>query len=124
MESASVRKVRGCVSVQSEAEDREWAVTLTWLTSGPVDGGIFVHVRDVHDNLVTQVDGPALGGMVPVWLWQPGDRIQDVRYITLPDSSGPYTVQVGLYNAEGRFPALVHGVRAQGDAAPVAKIMP
>jgi hypothetical protein len=114
IESASVSEVR----------DNEWQVTLTWLASGPVEGEIFVHVRDRGGDVVYQVDGPALGGMVPVWLWQPGDRIDDVRYITLPHGAGPYAVQVGIYNARGRFPAYLKGIRARDDAALVATIVP
>jgi len=108
----------------------EWVVTLTWLAAGPVDGEIFVHVRDAAGNVVAQADGPALGGMTPIWLWQPGDRLTDVRYLILPGGSGPYTVQVGVYNAAGRFPAYVsdiHGLlraHAPDDAAPVATILP
>jgi hypothetical protein len=114
IESAAVQKT------QSGA----WTVALTWLASGPVDGEIFVHVRDANNNVVTQADGPALGGMVPIWLWRSGDRIFDVRHITLPDGTGPYTVQVGIYNAQGRFPAFKDNVRCQDDTAPVAVIAP
>jgi hypothetical protein len=41
----------------------------------------------------------------------------------LPGDGGPYTVLVGLYDAQGRFPAYVDGVRVPNDAAPV-KISP
>lgn len=107
-----------------EPDGNVWAVTLTWLASGPIEGDIFVHVRDAQNNVVTQADGPALGGMVPIWLWQSGDRIQDIRYVTLPNGEGPYTVQVGVYNAAGRFPALMKDVRVPDDAAPVATLTP
>lgn len=79
-------------------------------------------MRDVAHHLVAQADGPALGGMVPIWLWQAGDCIRDVRYVTLPPDGGPYTVQVGVYNGDGRFPAYVGGARCPDDAAPVATI--
>jgi hypothetical protein len=111
------------VSVQ-ETQDGEWAVALTWLTLEPVDGEIFVHVRDADNNVVAQADGPALGGMVPIWLWQPGDRVHDIRHVTLPEGGGPYTVQVGVYDENGRFPASVEGVRYPDGAAPVATIVP
>jgi hypothetical protein len=114
IESASVHRVR----------DGEWALTLIWWASGPVDGDIFVHVRDANHDVVAQVDGPALGRMVPIWLWQPGDRIYDIRYIDLPDNDGSYTVQAGVYNAQGRFPAFVDDVRVPDDAVPVATIVP
>jgi hypothetical protein len=101
-----------------------WALAFTWWAPGPVNGEIFVHVRDTAGDLVAQVDGPGLGGTVPVWLWQPADRIYDIRYVRLPDAGAPYTVHVGVYNDQGRFPALIQGVRAPGDAAPVATIPP
>jgi len=82
-------------SVQ-EIKEGHWAVTITWLAPGPVQGKIFVHIRDAAQNLIAQADGPALGGMVPPWIWQSGDRIEDVRHIILPEDAGPYTVRVGL----------------------------
>jgi hypothetical protein len=114
IESASVEEI----------QNGHWAVTIIWLASGPLDGEIFVHVNDAANNLVTQADGPALGGMVPIWLWRSGDRIYDVRHIALAEGPGPYTVQVGVYNSNGRFPALVNGTRCPDDAAPVVSIVP
>jgi len=114
IESASVREVR----------EGTWAVTLEWRPSGPIEGEVFVHVRDAENNVVAQADGPALGGMVPVWLWQAGDCITDIRIIDLPPGNGPFQVQVGVYNAAGRFPAYISGVRASEDAASVAVIDP
>jgi hypothetical protein len=105
-------------------QDGRWAVTITWLAPGPVDGEIFVHVLDADNNLAAQADGPALGGMVPPWIWRSGDRIHDVRYIALPKNGGPYTVQVGVYDSDGRFPAFADGVRCPDDAAPVVTITP
>ena len=106
-----------------QTSDGHWAVTITWLASGLVDAKIFVHVRDADGNVVAQADGPALGGMVPLWLWRSGDRIYDVRHIFLTGST-PHTVQVGLFNEEGRLPAFVDGVRCPDDAAPVATLAP
>jgi hypothetical protein len=105
-------------------QDGHWAIEITWLASGPVDGEVFLHVKDASGNLVAQADGPALGGMVPIWLWQPGDRIHDVRHVTLPQGGGPYSVQVGIYDREGRFPVFVRGVRCPDDAAPIVNIIP
>jgi len=111
-------------SVQ-EVGRRRWAIVLNWQALGSVDGEIFVHVRDKDNNVVTQADGPALGGIAPVWMWQAGDQIQDVRYVTIPKQApGPYTVQVGLYNEQGRFPAFVGDARHPDDAAPIVMINP
>jgi hypothetical protein len=106
-----------------EVQDGEWSVSITWLASGPVDARIFVHVRDQEGNMVAQADGPALGGMIPLWLWQPGDRIHDVRHITVPeDSTGPYAVQVGVYTSQGRFPAFHGDERYPDDAATIISL--
>jgi hypothetical protein len=106
-----------------QTPDGHWAMTITWLASGSVEARIFVHVRDAGGNVVTQADGPALGGMAPPWLWRSGDRIYDVRHIFL-EGSAPHTVLVGLFNEEGRLPAFVDGARCPDDAAPVATIAP
>ena len=108
------------------AASAEWlapdlcAVTLLWHPAGPVDAEIFVHVRDGGGALVAQADGPALGGLAPLWAWQAGDELRDVRYIQLPpDSLPPYTVQVGIYTGAGRFPAFGAAGRFPDDAATV-----
>lgn len=107
------------VSVQ-EMQKGHWAVTINWLASGPVQGKIFVHIRNANQIIVAQADGPALGGMVPPWIWQSGDRIQDVRHIDLPKDAGPYTVQIGLFHEDMRFPAFMNGARCSEDAAQIA----
>jgi len=119
IESASVR----------ELPDGRWALALTWYAPRAGDLDVFVHVRDASGNVVAQADGPALGGMVPMWIWQPGDRVHDIRHFALPGASspteaGPYTVQVGLYDDTGRSPAFMDGHRCAEDAAPVATLVP
>jgi len=111
------------------ATDAEWlapdlcAVTLLWQSVGPMEAEIFVHVRDGSGALVAQADGPALGGLAPIWAWPAGDEIRDVRYIQLPaDSTPPYTVQVGIYTGEGRFAAFGEAGRFPDDAATVIVI--
>jgi len=110
------------VSLDREA-DGHWVLGLDWIASGPLDARIFVHVLDANGNLMLQADGPALGGMVPPWTWQRGDRIHDFRVISTPGDP-PHTVVVGLFNANGRFPAYVERVRSPDDAATVAVIAP
>jgi hypothetical protein len=102
---------------------RDWAVRIVWTTEAPVDGRIFVHIRDGDGNLVAQADGPALGGMVPAWIWQPGDRVYDIRRVA-PTGPPPYTVQAGIFQPAGRLPAYVDGVRCPEDAPTVAQIIP
>jgi hypothetical protein len=99
-----------------------WELALDWLASGPVDAQVFVHVLDGNGGMILQADGAALGGMVPLWILQAGDRVHDVRHLYLPEQGGPYTVLVGVYDSNGRFVALVGGVRAPDDAVAVATI--
>jgi hypothetical protein len=100
-------------------------LTLEWQARGPVPATVFLHVLDPGGQLVTQADGPALGGLLPLSQWQAGDRIQDIRYVTLPvDGEGPYTVHVGLYNGQGRLPAFVDGERTPDDAPQVGVLVP
>ena len=112
------------VTVHPEAGER-WRLALEWEATGPVDATVFVHVVDASGALVAQADGAALGGLFPLVLWQRGDRVRDLRYVTLPaGGSGPYAVRVGLYDAAGRFPAFVGGERSPDDAPVVAVISP
>lgn len=110
------------VSVEPTGDDR-WAVVIDWAAAGPVDARVFVHVRGPVGNVVTQADGPALGGMVPTWTWRPGDRIHDVRHISV-HGDPPYTVQVGLFNEGGRYAAYLNGIRCPDDACSVATFGP
>ncbi len=100
-----------------------WTLTLDWLAAGPVDARVFVHIVDANGTLIYQADGAALGGMVPMWIWQAGDRVHDVRHLYLSAHDGPCTVLVGLYDDSGRFPAFVDDARAANDAAPVATMV-
>jgi hypothetical protein len=109
--------------VQGVAEDA-WDVTLRWTSDGPVQAEVFVHLYDAAGAIVTQADGPALGGLLPLWTWAPGDVIVDVRRLTLPPDApaGPYRIAVGVYDAEGRYPALTGDEPAPDDAAIIAVI--
>jgi hypothetical protein len=113
IEAASAERVRG----------KHWTLTIEWSAPGPVDSRIFVHVRDSNGNLAGQADGPALGGMVPTWIWRDGDRIRDVRHVSL-EGPGPYTLQVGLFNDRGRLPAYAAGSRCPDDVCPVITFEP
>jgi hypothetical protein len=110
-------------SAQRVAEGR-WTLSLTWYANGPLEANVFVHVVDAGRNLVAQADGPALGGMVPLSVWRPGDRVTDVRHLTLSPEGGPFTVLVGVYTADGRLPATSKGARPHDDAVPVVELVP
>ena len=61
---------------------------------------VFVHALDCDFKLLGQADGPPLGRMFPLWLWQPHQSVRDVRTIPLLDESlnHCYRVEVGLFD--------------------------
>jgi hypothetical protein len=75
---------------------------LNWQASNPVNDNItvFVHLYGPDGGLITQADGYPLRGMLPFWLWQPGQTMQDHRTLTIPPDAPPgqYQVGVGLYD--------------------------
>ncbi|MBI3242312.1 MAG: hypothetical protein HYZ49_08475, partial [Chloroflexi bacterium] len=61
-----------------------------------------------------------LGGIYPVWLWQPGESIHEIRRIplTAPASDGCYRIELGLFNPQtgARTPAFdSNGARLEND---------
>ncbi len=103
-------------------EEGTWVLTLRWEAVGALPAEIFVHVYDGAGALVTQADGAAMSGLVPIWAWQAG-TLRDVRYIAPPvDAVPPYTVQVGIYTVEGRLPAHAAASRCPDDACPVLTV--
>ncbi len=110
--------------IRIEGQDR-WAIALDWLADGPLDATIFLHVRDGEGHVITQADGASLGGIISLGLWQVGDRIHDVRYVTLPEATpGPLIISVGVYSGDTRFPAFRGDARYPEDAVPVGRIVP
>jgi len=107
-------------SAARQVEPGRWAITLDWYARGSLaDHEIFVHVVDASGQAVAQSDGPALGGMLPIWNWRSGDRIRDVRYVELAErDNGPYTVRVGVYATSGeRIPATSENGAPYADGA-------
>lgn len=118
----------GIVLVEREAElsGSELKLTLWWQAVQAPEGNltVFLHVYDPAGQLVAQRDGHPLAGLFPAWTWGAGDRVRDVRTISLPEemSSGTYTVAVGWYNADNgqRLPAVDgQGQPVEQDAAQV-----
>lgn len=102
-----------------------WQIMLDWWIPAPQDATVFVHVRDANGVVVTQADGPMLNGTIALSALQPGDRIRDVRYVTLPeDAVGPFSVFVGLYRDAYRFPAFAAGTRVPDDSVLIGQIAP
>lgn len=88
-------------------------VDLKWDTARPLDGDytVFVHLYDPTGRLVTQHDGPPLGGSRPTSSWAPGRATPDFHGLILPANvAGPLTLRVGLYDpVSGRRLPLADG---------------
>jgi hypothetical protein len=72
-----------------------------------VDASVFAHLVQADGAVVAQADGRALRGMLPLWLWEPGEIVWDIRAFD-PVSGGRYTVRLGVWEpASGRqWPAV------------------
>jgi len=61
------------------------------------DATVFAHLLDSEGALAAQADGYPLLGMLPFWLWEPGDVVRDARYFD-PAPAGEYTVRIGMWD--------------------------
>ena len=73
------------------------------------DTTVFAHLLSPKGTLVAQADGYPLLGMLPFWLWEPGEVVRDVRHFD-PVPAGEYTVRLGMWElATGEhWPATGH----------------
>ncbi|MCQ3930480.1 MAG: hypothetical protein DPW16_08455 [Chloroflexi bacterium] len=89
--------------ILSEATDKKiLRLELVWQVQSPPTEllEIFVHLM-CDDRLAADADGPPVGRLYPLAMWQPGERWQDFRYFIIPDGLYPpecLSVLVGLYN--------------------------
>lgn len=92
---------------------------LVWQAQQPATAEIFVHGLDCAGKMLGQADGAALARMFPLWLWQAGEAVRDVRQIQLADvpDNGCTQIAVGLFDpASGaRLPAVDAAGRALAD---------
>jgi len=88
-------------------------VRSTWRCLQPLAGGdtLFVHFWK-DGQFWGDADGDSLGGLIPLWAWQAGTEIVDLRALGLARFElGHYEVRVGIYNREAgaRYPAFAPG---------------
>jgi 4-amino-4-deoxy-L-arabinose transferase-like glycosyltransferase len=102
---------------------------LHWQADDPdgKDYTVFVHVMNEAGEVVAQADAPPQQGRYPTAIWEAGERVIDLKSITIPPGTAPgkYTILVGLYDpATGsRLPAYrVDGSRYVDDTVPVTSI--
>lgn len=84
---------------------------------------IFIHAIDPNGTLIAQQDGMPQNGNLPTTCWQPGEIVSDSHQLLLPEasSSGPYTLLLGVYNAQDGSRLAVN---APNNAFPLAQVKP
>jgi hypothetical protein len=101
-------------------QGRSVILHLYWevLAQPTADYSIFVHLRDVDDNLIANWDGPVARteyGWYSTLVWDVGEFISDERIITLPDGvearGEGYRLVIGIYDlsSQQRVPLTVNG---------------
>ncbi|HEY72052.1 MAG TPA: hypothetical protein G4N99_02140 [Thermoflexia bacterium] len=65
-------------------------------TSVKTDATVFAHLLDSEGALAAQADGYPLLGMLPFWLWEPGEVVRDTRHFD-PVQAGEYTIRLGMW---------------------------
>jgi hypothetical protein len=79
-------------------------VSLFWETQQPVVETyvVFVHLVDEAGQIKAQNDSLPRAGAYPIPWWQPGQVVEDVHPLVLPEalSAGVYQLIVGLYRPE------------------------
>jgi hypothetical protein len=58
---------------------------------------VFIHVVDAGGTLIGQYDAPPMNGLYPTDAWTPGQLIEDVHAIRLPEAA--CCLAIGLYDA-------------------------
>jgi len=85
------------LSADIEQIGEQVKIILRWYAEQvPSEATMFVHVVDGSGGVVAQADGDALLGLYPLWAWQDGQAVEDVRYVTLP-TVGEYDIYVGVW---------------------------
>jgi hypothetical protein len=99
-------------------------VTLYWRASArqPIAYTVFVHVRDADGHIISQSDGPPLGGLYPTDAWLPGQIVTDVH--ALMWTPQVESLAVGLYDPTTMQRLAVTDERGQvvSDAAIVLQV--
>jgi hypothetical protein len=85
-----------------EADGLELVLYWESLTAVNESYDVFVHLVDAAGEIAAQADGKPVNGLAPTDLWQAGDKVRDVRSISLPAGfeGGSYEVRLGLYERE------------------------
>ncbi|SNB70642.1 Uncharacterized membrane protein [Thermoflexus hugenholtzii JAD2] len=89
-------------------------------------GVVFVHLTQRPDQAPWATgDGPPQGGQRPIVTWEPGEYVEDIHTLRIPEDlpAGRYAIFVGWYSEEGRWMAVdPSGARYRMDAVPLGEI--
>jgi hypothetical protein len=79
-------------------------VDLTWqVVAAPgTDWTTFLHLAEVGQPPLAQIDGPPQQGFYPTRVWQAGEVIGDSYWLTIPDEleDGRYPLWIGMYDSQ------------------------
>jgi hypothetical protein len=82
----------------------ELPVGLTWQVLGKIDAyySVYVKLLGADGSAAASWDGQPRDGEAPTLLWVPGETVEDLVVLRVPDDlpAGDYTVEVGMYRAE------------------------
>jgi hypothetical protein len=75
-------------------------LNLTWQVNQPSGEDIFANLLTCDGEVLGLSGGASLGGTYPIWLWQAGETIDEVRYIPLDAAhqQGCYRLELGLFD--------------------------
>lgn len=73
---------------------------LDWRVNATSGEDIFANAFDCEGNMLGLSGGASMGGIYPIWLWQPGETIREIRRIPLNSLSpnGCYRIELGLFD--------------------------
>ena len=102
-------------------------LTLYWQALAPMeeDYMVFAHVLGVENQVWANSDGAPAEGAAPTSRWQPGETIEDVRELTLGETTPPdfYDIEVGMHVHQGdRLPVIAEDGHWLGQQILLSKI--
>jgi hypothetical protein len=101
---ADWRLIGGQGEIRSLVPGETLPLTLEWvpLARPAADYRVFVHLVGSDLQPLAQSDGEPQSGNYPTSWWEPGERIEETRLLSVPETlpAGSYRLLVGLYHPE------------------------